>query len=573
MKTCATCGAEWPDDTKFCPSDGSPLRVAEGTSLIGSIVASYHIIDKLGEGGMGAVYLGEHVKMGRKSAIKVLTQSLAQDTDAIARFNREAANAARINHANVCAIYDFGETPDGLIFLAMEFIEGEALTDLLQREGPLGPYRAASMITQTGEALQAAHDLGIVHRDLKPDNIMITRGRDGSDVVKVVDFGIAKATGGEEGQKVTRTGLVVGTPEYMSPEQLSGDVLDGRSDVYSLALVFFRMLTGRLPFEADNAQEVMVKRLTDEPHKLNEVLPGANFPARLQQVLDRGLQRMPGDRYATAEEFTRAVLDSVGGIQHTPQVDTEGATQQIVSRPTDLAVTEQLKKTRISGSKPTRPMDRGKPGETVTPETPLPLTRPHTTSDTKKRPVAAIAAASVVVIGIGAAATFLATKGGGGTASPMSLDDTSQVSAIAPETLTTATNTVVPPQPGVNDTIQGRPQTGPDLGSENRQREPSVTQPPGTVYDSAGVDDQLMTLLDEVDDPNTRPRAMTQAAAIFGDAKAPKYLRGFAAFVVANGHYANGSGQTACEWLRRALGQDPTSSSYERSQGLWRCAS
>jgi serine/threonine protein kinase len=571
VKVCTTCGAEWPDDTKFCPSDGSPLRVAEGTSLIGGVVASYHIIDKLGEGGMGAVYLGEHVKMGRKSAIKVLTQSLAQDTDAIARFNREAANAARINHANVCAIYDFGETPDGLIFLAMEFIEGEALTDLLQREGPLGPYRAASMIRQIGEALQAAHDLGIVHRDLKPDNIMITRGRDGSDVVKVVDFGIAKATGGEEGQKVTRTGLVVGTPEYMSPEQLSGDVLDGRSDIYSLALVFFRILTGRLPFEADNAQEMMVKRLTDEPFKLNEVLPGANFPARLQQVLDRGLQRMPGDRYATAEEFTRDVLEAVGGLQHTPLVDTEGATQQMDSGPAGPAVTERLKKTRISGSKPTVPMDQGKPGTKVTPETPLPLTRPHTQRDTRKRPVAVIAAASVVVVGIGAAATFLATRGGGQAESPTSLDDTSQVSAMAPETLTTATNPVVPPRPGVRDTTQGRPQAGPDSGSQNRQRESNVTQPAATVYDSAGVDDRLMTLLDNVDNPDTRPRAMTQAETIFGDANAPAYLRGFAAFVIANGHYANGSDQTACEWLDRALREDPTSTSYERSRSLWGC--
>ncbi|UCD24669.1 MAG: protein kinase, partial [Gemmatimonadota bacterium] len=173
MKTCTTCGAEWPDDTKFCPSDGSPLKVAEGASLIGGILDDkYHIIEKLGEGGMGAVYLGEHVRMGRKSAIKVLTQSLAQDEDALARFNREASSAAQISHPNVCAIYDFGPTKDGLIYLAMEYIEGESLTKLLQREGSLGPYRAANIIGQVGSALQAAHHLGIVHRDLKPDNIM-----------------------------------------------------------------------------------------------------------------------------------------------------------------------------------------------------------------------------------------------------------------------------------------------------------------------------------------------------------------------------------------------------------------
>jgi len=161
---------------------------------VGQVVADrYHIVKKLGEGGMGQVYLGEHVKMGRRSAIKVMNPSMVHDPDAVARFNREASNASRITHPNVCAIYDFGETPDGLIYLAMEFIEGEPLTDLLEREGALPVPRATDIFLQTAEALQAAHDLGIVHRDLKPDNIMLTRRKSGGDTVKVVDFGIAKA--------------------------------------------------------------------------------------------------------------------------------------------------------------------------------------------------------------------------------------------------------------------------------------------------------------------------------------------------------------------------------------------
>ena len=143
MKLCPTCGQQWPDDQKFCPHDGSALKTAGSSDLVGSVIAErYHIQKKLGEGGMGAVYLGEHVKMGRKSAIKVMTQAMASDPDAIARFNREAANAARINHPNVCAIYDFGETTDGLIYLAMEFIDGESLTCLLDREGALPLPRA-----------------------------------------------------------------------------------------------------------------------------------------------------------------------------------------------------------------------------------------------------------------------------------------------------------------------------------------------------------------------------------------------------------------------------------------------
>src|SRR5437899_5072636 len=268
---------------------------------------------KLGEGGMGQVYLAEHVKMGRKSAIKVLNPSMVYDPDAVARFNREAANASRISHPSVCAIYDFGETPEGMIYLAMEFIEGEPLTEVLEREGALPVPRAAAIVAQTAEALQAPHDLGIVHRDLKPDNIMVARTRDGADLIKVVDFGIAKAVGGDEaGQKVTKTGLVVGTPEFMSPEQLSGDKVDGRSDLYSLGLVLFRMLTGKLPFEATSVQETMIKRLTDEPITLAAARPDLAFPPGLQEVLDAALTRSPADRYQSVAKFAADVAAVVG---------------------------------------------------------------------------------------------------------------------------------------------------------------------------------------------------------------------------------------------------------------------
>jgi predicted Ser/Thr protein kinase len=316
VKVCPVCAREYPDNTKFCAADGSGLRGKSASAdLVGQVVADrYHIIKKLGEGGMGAVYLGEHVKMGRKSAIKVMAAQMSQDPDAISRFNREASNASRISHPNVCQIYDFGETTDGLIYLAMEFIEGQALKDVIETAGALHPARAASILKQAADALQAAHDLNIVHRDIKPDNIMVVQGKDGTDVVKVVDFGIARAVGGDEtGQKVTKTGLVVGTPEYMSPEQLSGDKLDGRSDIYSLALVLYRMLTGTLPFEADSAQEVMIKRLTDDPLPLDQARPDLVFPAKLQLVMNVALARTPAERYQSAAEFGRDTADAVAG--------------------------------------------------------------------------------------------------------------------------------------------------------------------------------------------------------------------------------------------------------------------
>ena len=315
LKLCPSCGAEYPANERFCPRDGTALRAqGGGTDLVGSIIAErYHVIRKLGEGGMGQVYLAEHVKMGRKSAVKVMNPGMVNDADAISRFNREASNASRINHPNVAGIYDFGETSDGLIYLAMEYIEGESLTALVDRTGALPALRAADITRQAAEGLATAHDMGIVHRDLKPDNIMIAKNRDGSDCVKVVDFGIAKAAN-SEAQKVTRTGMVVGTPEYMSPEQLAGDKLDGRSDVYSLALVAFHMLTGLLPFPSETVQESMIMRLTDKPKALRDMKPDVSWTPEVQAVMDKALARDAKLRYQLASEFGSALYTAVAAM-------------------------------------------------------------------------------------------------------------------------------------------------------------------------------------------------------------------------------------------------------------------
>ena len=331
LKVCPQCGTEYPANARFCEIDGTALRSAAGQQdMVGSIVAErYHVMKKLGEGGMGQVYLAEHVKMGRKSALKVMHPGMVKDVDAISRFNREAANASRISHPNIAAVYDFGETPDGIIFLAMEFVDGPPLTKVIEQSGALPAKRAAEIVRQTGDALAVAHDLGIVHRDLKPDNIMIAKTRDGGDLVKVVDFGIAKAAN-SEAQKVTKTGLVVGTPEYMSPEQLAGDKLDGRSDIYSLALVAFNMLTGKLPFPSDSAQEAMIMRLTDRPKSLGEMRPDVNWPADVQGVMDKALERDATLRYQTAAEFGR---DLQRAIDRMPETTASDLGTQVLSVP------------------------------------------------------------------------------------------------------------------------------------------------------------------------------------------------------------------------------------------------
>ncbi|NUO93293.1 MAG: serine/threonine protein kinase, partial [Gemmatimonadaceae bacterium] len=314
--TCPQCHAEYGDELQVCPTDGAQLVVAPpaGDPLIGRLLADrYKVLRTIGEGGMGRVYLAEHVRMGRLSAVKVMSPALAPTADAIGRFNREAANASRINQSNVAAIYDFGETEDGTLYLAMEYVEGETLTAVLRREGPFSPTRAAEITGQIADGLTAAHHLGIVHRDLKPDNILVTRSHDGREWVKIVDFGIAKTTqAAEPEQNVTSLGVAVGTPEYMSPEQIAGEQLDGRTDLYSLGLVLFNMLTCALPHPALTSKQSLVQRLTARPRTLADVRPNVSWPARLQVALDRALAPEPGDRFRTVGELAAVVRAAVG---------------------------------------------------------------------------------------------------------------------------------------------------------------------------------------------------------------------------------------------------------------------
>jgi serine/threonine-protein kinase len=300
-KRCPHCEGEYDAGLLFCPRDGAALRgppVADD-DLAGQVIADrYRVLRKLGQGGMGQVYLAEHTRMGRFCAIKVVTPALMADTDAIARFDREASNVSRISHPGVAAVYDFGEASDGTVYLAMEYIDGEPLTALLRRDQTLPIERALRITRQIADALRAAHELGIVHRDLKPDNIMIGRNRDGSDCVKVVDFGISKGLHSAS-QKLTITGLVVGTPAYMSPEQLAADPVDGRSDIYSLGLVLFHMVAGTLPFAGGH--DGMLARLIAAPRTLAETKPDREWPQGLQAMLNRAMAPAPDDRYQTAD--------------------------------------------------------------------------------------------------------------------------------------------------------------------------------------------------------------------------------------------------------------------------------
>ncbi len=517
MKICPVCSTEYPDDVKFCPNDGQTLRsAAPADDLVGQVVADrYHVVKKLGEGGMGQVYLAEHVKMGRRSAIKVMNPSMVHDPDAVARFNREAANASRINHPNVCAIYDFGETPDGLIYLAMEFIEGEPLTEVLEREGALPLPRATAIFLQTADALQAAHDLGIVHRDLKPDNIMLTRRKGGGDTVKVVDFGIAKAVGGDDaGQKVTKTGLVVGTPEFMSPEQLSGDNLDGRSDLYSLALVFYRMLTGGLPFQATSVQETMIKRLTDEPVKLAEARPDLSFPAGLQPVLDTALARTPMERYQTVTKFAADVAAVTG-------------------RPVEGAVPHTRSRGDIEGKTQLLDSTGGGPTKRISAQKPVPV---------KKRSLVPIVAGVVVVLGGGGVWVML----NGGSKAGANPSDTVAHSTAANQ---------VGRQSGGITTLPVR-----DSG---RRTLPPAAPPPSTAtrYDDAAGKRALNHLVDLMDDwPGD---SLVDSAKAIYRASGQERAKAYAAYITSQLYLLKVQDlRNAHDWIVTAVRHSPNDSTY-----------
>jgi tRNA A-37 threonylcarbamoyl transferase component Bud32 len=342
---CPACGARYEAGTRFCANDGTSLPELAADSLAGLIIADrYRLGRKLGAGGVGEVYLAEHLRIGRPCAIKLLKADLRKEPEAVGRFVREATNASRVNHPHVAQIYDFGEAEGGLVYLTMEYVRGEPLSQLLIRDGPLDARRVAVIIKQVASGLDAAHAGGIVHRDLKPENVILraSTADDGLDDVKIVDFGLAKVFG-DRTQQVTDTGCFVGTPHYMAPEQLVPATVDWRCDVYALGLLAFVLLTGRLPVDGDSALEVMRLRLSEPPLSLAAVVPNVRWPVELEEVFAHVLARKPGDRYQSAGAFA-SDLDTVIAAWTTPPV--VHATVSAVDLPTTKPRAPRLPRAR-----------------------------------------------------------------------------------------------------------------------------------------------------------------------------------------------------------------------------------
>ncbi|MBI4851426.1 MAG: protein kinase [Acidobacteria bacterium] len=309
MKICPRCHLRYENQDSICQQDGVRLEAIQEDkkqmfdALIGTILEGrYKIISKIGQGGMGAVYKAEQVRMNRICAIKVIPEEMAQNGDAIERFNREAQMSALINDPHAVTVYDFGETNNGMYFLAMEYVEGETLASLIKRERIIQLNRTFDIVRQAGQALACAHNQNIVHRDLKPDNIMLAK-KDGNDWVKVLDFGIAKRAIDDKSNDLTQTGMVIGTPLYMSPEQLAGEKLDPRSDIYSFSIIAYQLLTGKLPFSGENAQSIMVKRITENPIPPTVANPQVMIPPGVEAAIMNALVRNRNMRTPTIQKF------------------------------------------------------------------------------------------------------------------------------------------------------------------------------------------------------------------------------------------------------------------------------
>jgi len=343
-RRCPRCGATFEAPARFCQNDGSPLidvqspagppagsrtevrkpaTPSRGTdrasTLTGQVLdGRYQVLKKLGEGGMSYVYLARETATNDTVAIKVLSPKLSAEKSSVERLRREAGLAMRLEHPNVCKILRLGETEDGLIYLVMPYLQGELLSDREIRGGPMSLEQGMPLLLEMCRGLHHAHELHIIHRDLKPENVMLVEDAAAQGGIRavVMDFGLAKERRAEpEVAKLTATGIVLGTPEFMSPEQIRGKPLDGRSDIYALGILAFEMFTGQLPFQGRSAQEMMIARLRGNAMPLRQAKP--ELPAKLESVIAKSLDAEPERRWESMAAFAEALSGIGGGTMFT----------------------------------------------------------------------------------------------------------------------------------------------------------------------------------------------------------------------------------------------------------------
>jgi eukaryotic-like serine/threonine-protein kinase len=298
-------------------SSGSQPGVvgAAADPMIGQVLdGRYRLTERLGEGGMGEVYAAEHIHIEKRVAIKLLRSEILANQEAVTRFRQEARSASSIGHRNIITIEDFGQLPDGRIFLAMELLHGAPLSDLIKQ--PQSPDRLINVLIQTGHGLSAAHRKGIVHRDMKPENVFVTFTPDGEDVPKLLDFGIAKMSAGDGNNHLTKTGTIFGTPFYMAPEQALGQNVDHRADVYAMGVIMYEAFGGSVPFQGDSFMAILTQHITSEPKPLAHVAAqhGKSLPMGMEEIIARCMRKEPEQRFQSMDELVAALVAVYRGV-------------------------------------------------------------------------------------------------------------------------------------------------------------------------------------------------------------------------------------------------------------------
>ncbi len=326
QRLCFKCGNHVSGDARFCASCGSsvlPSGERPNDPLIGQMIAGQYLVKHvIGLGGMGRVYQAEQSSLGRSVAIKVIHPHLLHDEQSVARFYTEARATSRLNHPNSVSVIDFGRTDTGILYLVMEFLEGRDLGHIIEQEGPLTINKSLEIADGVLAALDEAHALGVVHRDLKPENIILKRQRDGAELVKVVDFGLASVAGLYK-TSITQPGLICGTPDYMSPEQGRGEIVDGRGDIYALGVVLFELLTDRLPYIDDTPTKLMLRHIHDPIPSPIDIAPHRGISDALAKMVMRAMAKSRDERYQTAQAMRVALKEVILELRREAQATRE----------------------------------------------------------------------------------------------------------------------------------------------------------------------------------------------------------------------------------------------------------
>jgi serine/threonine protein kinase len=388
VKNCPECSATYPDEYIVCPKDGSRLVSGSPWEVNSVIRGKYKILGKIGQGGMAIVYRAHHQLLDEPRALKVINPELARDELFVKRFKNEAINTRKLQHPNAVRVDDLDIAEDGRPFIAMEMVGGESLKDLVQHSGPMPYTHVVEIASQVCEALGAAHKLGLTHRDIKPDNIVLLRGRDLKLVVKILDFGIAslKESRGGDSNTLTGTGVVIGTPDYMSPEQAMGkrgEEIDGRSDIYSLGIVMYRMLTGELPFKANTTVEMILHHVQDVPPAPQQLKPQLGIPSSISAIVMKALEKNPDNRFAAAPAMGTALRLALASAARavavpSPVLATVKTGPASVAPPPAPATAPKARPSRPQPAAPpvVAPKPQAPPPRAVTPPRPAPAMRP-----------------------------------------------------------------------------------------------------------------------------------------------------------------------------------------------------